>query len=181
MRRELGKEVKRRFYEQLKERLPQIVEIKNERNRLGWKVFEWALSPDVKAYLCLCLSPRDDTFTIEIACSRQDRFPGHLRIMVPHDIPRARIVADKPVDGEFLTRLPYLYSDQDKWWEVMPRLTVEEIMEQQRRLIETGQIEETPLDVGLERIEALVTDAVDRIVEYAVPWLVDQCRHSETI
>jgi hypothetical protein len=176
VRRVLGKEVKRRFCEQLRECLPQIAGVKHDRNRFGWKVFEWALSSDVKADLCLCLSVRDDAFTVEIGWSRQGRFPGHLGIMFPHDIARARIHASEPVDGEFLTRLPYLYTDKDEWWEVIPRLTVKEILEQQQRQIETGQVEETPIEVGLERIEPLVSEAVERIVTYGLPWLSEQCR-----
>lgn len=124
---------------------------------------------------------KDDAFTVEIAWSRQGRFPRHLGYLSPRDIPRSGIRASEPVEGEFRTRLPRFYSDRDQWWEVIPRLTVEKILEQQRRLIETGQVEEAPIEVGLARIEPLVTDAVDRIVEYAVPWLVEQCGQSRTI
>jgi hypothetical protein len=181
VRRQLGKELKRQFKEQLRVKLPQFGEVKIDPNRWGWKVFEWAIAPGMKAYVCLFPSQKDDAFTVDIAWSRQGRFPRHLDYLFPHDIPRARIFASEPVDGEYLTRLPYLYSDRDQWWEVIPRLSVEEILEQQRRQIESGQVEEAPIEAGLERIEPLVTDAVNRIVEYGVPWLVEQCGQSRTV
>lgn len=93
--------------------------------------------------------------------------------MLPRDVPRARIPADSPVDGEFRIRLPYLFTDRDEWWEVIPRLTVEQILERQQLQIDTGQIIETPIEVGLERIEPLVTDAVEKIVQYGIPWLIE--------
>jgi hypothetical protein len=58
VRRKLGQEVKRRFIEQLRMRLPQFVEIEIDPNQFGWRVFEWTLSPDLKAYVCLFLSKK---------------------------------------------------------------------------------------------------------------------------
>ena len=90
-------------------------------------------------------------------------------------MPTSRIPASEPIEGEFLTRLPLLFSDRDEWWEVIPRLSVEEILERQRRMIETGQLVETPVEAGLDRVDSLVSDAVDKIADYAVPWFVEHC------
>lgn len=175
MQRRLSKAVIRRFGEFLKARLPQFVEIAREPGSLNSKVYEWEISPGRKAYVALYLSRRDDAFTIDVAWSHQGRFPAHLGLMEPRSVPRARIRASEPIEGEFLTRLPSLFSDRDEWWEVIPRLSVEEILERQQQMIETGQLVETPIEVGFERLDSLVRDAVNKIADYAVPWFVEHC------
>lgn len=108
----------------------------------------------------------------------QRRFPGHLELMDPRPIPRARIQASAPIAGEYRIRLPYLFTDRDDWWEVIPRLTVAEILARQQESIRSGEFIETPDAVGFERIPMLVDDAIDKIVDYGVPWLIEQCRNA---
>jgi hypothetical protein len=172
MNRQLGKVLRKRFAEELRERLPQFRCVKGHANSGTFNTYEWSVSADLHVYVVLQINTRFDSFTIELSWSKHQGYPAHLNLMFPRDIPLSRIPRDQPKDGEFKFRLSNLYADKDVWWELIPRPTIEEILEQQRILIEEGTMHEDSIEAGLERVDPCVKDAVDKLIEHGIPFVL---------
>lgn len=174
MKRELGKVLRKRFGEELRRRLPQFREAKCDRSSGTYNLYEWIAAAGLHIYLVLQIHTRDDRFTIELSWSRHGRFPEHLGLLYPRDLPVSRISRDRPKDGEFRFRLPYLYALKDVWWELNPTPTLEQILEQQRALTEGGGVPDASIQAGLDRVDPCVQDAVDQILEHGLPFVMTE-------
>jgi hypothetical protein len=171
MRSRLRKALKKELERCLREQRPEFKPVKlpdipylivfGSQTLGGWSVF-----------LSFQVSSRDDSFTAECAWSNKGRFPVTLTQMFPVDIPDKEISHDKPRDGEFRFRLSQLVQPgKDFWWHLSPPLTIEDILRQQRHLIETGTLEEEfPVEKALAKVPAAVEEALGWFVLYALPF-----------
>ena len=171
MKRAIGQVLKRSFRSALKRRCPEFVEIHDAVVPAGAPVFCWDARPRLSFYLVLVTWSREDKFTIEGAWSESGEFPSDEGLSAPRDCPYHRIVKDQPVGGKFRFRLPTLWLDRGEfWWEIVPPVTPEEMIERFDRFVKTSTSEEPTIDELRERIEASAADAVDRIVEHFIPY-----------
>ena len=189
MRSKLAKAVRKEFAARLKRSLPQFklaklreIEFLGKMEKEippGYRLYLWDFSKDLCVYLVLCIAtPKmGDAFTVECAWTRNGRFPSllGLTIMHPCDFPKFGIVCDEPKDGDFLFRIGELWEPHvDHWWWVAPRPSFEEINKWSRE----GNFEgeklfgppEMPIDEAMKNVVPCVEDAINRIIEYAVPY-----------
>ncbi len=162
MKRELGKALRKRFANELRERLPQFREAKADRSSGTYKIYEWAAAPGLHVFLALQIHTRTDQFTIELSWSRHGRYPEHLGLLYPRDQPR---------DGEFRFRLPYLFALKDVWWELLPAPALEQILE---AVIAGEDSPEESIQAGLERVDSCVKEAIDKIIELGLPFVMSE-------
>ena len=108
----------------------------------GNRVLEWRPRANLACYVMLHIRSDHDAFTIEAAWSRNGQFPSRFRYLCPRDWPRHKLHKDRPIKGEFHFRLCRLWEPKDDiWWKV-----------------------------SHESVEAVVRDAIERIVKYGLPY-----------
>jgi len=185
MRSKLGNAVRKEFESRLSQRLPQFRPVKPERIEIfgkmeqeippGWRLYLWHFREDLYFYLLLVIGPQKlgDAFTVECAWTRNARFPALADLMEPYDIPRCNIVHDEPKDGDFKFRIGTLWEPRaDHWWWVAPRMSFEEFSKWVRsEEFKQGLPEpEMSIEDALRNVNTCVEDAVNHIVEYAMPY-----------
>lgn len=195
MRARLAKALRKTFDDLLKKELPffkpvepREIEIQGKKEKEippGWRLYLWDYSQDLYFYLLLNTGTQKtgDSFTVECAWTRNGRFPAMVGLMFPYDIPRARILADKPKNDDFRFRIGQLWQPGlDHWWWLAPRPSFEEMVEWS--LSEESEKTlglmppETPVEEALQNVVPCVEDAIRHIVKYAVPYFENVIRHN---
>ncbi len=186
MRRILANEVRKQFNACMKERLPQFknvkpveIELRGKMIKeipLGYRLYLWEQSDELYFYLLLEIPSKKmgDAFTIECAWTRNRRYPALLGHLFPYDIPRSQIVHDEPQNGDFRFRMGMLWEPRkDHWWWVAPQPNFEGFT---RWLMSGAKVKnqyeppEMPVEEALKNVTPCVHDAVDHIVDYAIPY-----------
>ena len=158
MRSKLGKAVRARFAARLRGVLPQFREIKTAEIPPGSRLYCWERAPDLSFYLLLLVFPQWDEFTIEVAWSRKGQFPDRTMFCDPDE---------EPQDGTLGFRLGRLWEvNKGVWWQ----LTEYPSPAQLERSLLTGQDVMPPVEEIMPNVIPMVDDAINRIVEYAVPY-----------
>jgi len=189
MRSKLGKAVRKRFDEIFTKELPQFEPVTPGKicfdNTLideipqGDRLYLWKYKDDLYLYVFLTIAtPKfGDRFTVEIAWTKNQRYPLCAFCMFPYDIPESEIQHDIPINGDFRFRISELFenrSNEDFWWEVASQPTWEEFEKWNREGDFTGEKlfgpPETPLEEAMKNVESCVKDAVDKIIKYAMSY-----------
>lgn len=157
MRREVGKAVRRHFNDVIGRCLSCFVEMRDVEIPDGDRVYAWQLVPDLAFYLALIIDHRWDAFTIEVAWSRDAKWPAYALLGMPTD----------HADMMARLRIASLWgSKRDFWWHLSREFSLDEIEEATRTLSDLNE----PLELVLPRVEPMVDDAVSRIIDFALPY-----------
>lgn len=189
MRSKLGKAVREKFDNLIRKTLPQfhLVEPREVDTPAGDKCMEtpsgcclylWKCRDNLYFYILLEINPKQgDSFTIELAWTRNKRFPICTDLMFPYDALESGIKRDIPINGDFRFRISELFekhSNEDFWWEVAPSPTWEEFAKWNREADFTGEKlfgpPVMPLEEAMRNVRPCVKDAVDKIEKYAMPY-----------
>ena len=157
MRKEYGTAVRKEFCARFEKALPQF-KLSNDKESAGpgARLYELVVSENLTLYACLGMSRSFEEFVIEVAWSEHNRFP-----------PEHLFSNNEPKNGEACRQLPKFWcKGSSRWWVVEPRDSFEEIMRRHREF----DFEPRPVEAYLPGIPALVEDAVNKIMEYAVPY-----------
>ncbi len=171
MRADLSKLLKKRFISALRRRCPEYIQLNNIALPANAPVFGWTARPAMSFYLVLVTWSKENKFTLEGAWSKNGRFPSAARLSFPRDVLDFGIVKDQPVGGDLRFRLPGLWTPRgDFRWEIVPTPGPEETIARFDRFVQTGKSEERSLESLRERIDATVSDAVNRIGGHWLPY-----------
>ena len=167
------------FDDELKKRVPGFQRVKGEPLPPGCRLFGWQYAPDLTFYLLLNVVD-GERFFIDIAWTRNGCFPD-IPLRRPRDIPELSIRKDEPMHGDFLFRLPMLWLSKDKSWDVVPKRSLQELALE----IESGEFDKRlsnpeTLEDLLPKISELVLDAIAKIEQYAVPYLLQVAKERST-
>jgi hypothetical protein len=178
MRSQVAKAVKKEVERQMSQRLKEFSRIQAEIVP-NFLTFTLQAPGQLSVYVAFQLSPKSDSFTVECALSEKMRFPNHLGLMTPRANAISRLRREEPIDGEFRFRIgDLLEPPRDLWWHLSPPLTSEDIERNMRLLVDTGQMEpEFPVDKAKANLAGAVNDAIDHVLQQAVPYL-EEMAHS---
>ncbi len=153
MRKELGKALRDEFDARLKKLYPQFVQEKVIPNPLGCRLYVWRMRDELKVFLQLYPSNKEDCFTIEIGSSDQLGFDELGLFFGQHEFP--------PVNTR--SRLPLLYTRprNDYWWYLSNRSTIYD---------DFFTFQEDPIGESLTKIEPALNEVFDNIERYAIPY-----------
>jgi len=152
MRSKIGKVLRTKFDQRMKSGLP-IFETDGVSyfppGSRGYVSHSW---PGLSAYIVLSISPKDDTFYIDVAWSRNGRYP-HTAITEPDVL---------PADGDSQFRLNRLYDPKQYqgWYLARPRSLDDDFF----------TFVEESVDVSLERIDPALDDVFGKIKEHVLPY-----------
>lgn len=186
MRRDLAEAVRKDFNACLRARVPQFRMVrprdidflgkKEKEIPPGDRLYLWDFTGDLHLYLLLVIATPQmgDAFTVECAWSRNARFPTLAGLMYPYDVPNSATTRDEPKGGDFRFRIGQLWEPrQDHWWWLAQRPSVEEL----NKWLVSGQLDkgqfappEVPIEEAMKNVRPSVEDAVDHIIDYAIPY-----------
>lgn len=174
MRKEFATALKKQFATRLQQRLPQFRPEKGTGPFAG-RLFKWSVRPGFDAFLFLMIG-REEHFTIEAAWSRDGQFPA-VDLDAPIKLPAP---TTSPLQlGADRFRIPDLWvTGGDFWWEIIPKPSWEERMRYLDELTSGAFEERPPSPEAFAKVGALVEEAVERIVQYAVPYLAEISRRA---
>jgi hypothetical protein len=171
MKRAIGQILKKSFKLAMKRRCPEFVEMHDAVVPEDALVFRWDAHPELSVFLILVTWSREDKFTIEGAWSRNGRFPSDERLSSPRDRPYHGAAKDESAEGRSRFRIPRLWMPRGEyWWEIVPSITPEEMIERIVRHVQTTKSEEPTIEQLRDRIEATVADAIDRVIDHFIPY-----------
>jgi len=156
MRKELVRAVRETFRQAI-ERGRRFTYTK-ERGAAGSDIYVWRYSANLNFFLYLLPSPKSyhDRFMIELAWSNGTSFPERAPLQNKQRL-------DLESDGRI--RLPSLWREQWKsalepWWELGPSA------------VNSGEAFDTEEEIGrrLARVPAVVSDVVEKLGEYGIPF-----------
>ena len=170
MRKEYGKALRSLFQEALKSAAPEFlpVKVKSKYFVPGDRAFERKL--DNGSSLWINLSPNKsgyESFNVEIGWSALGRWPE--LNMVPFLLRPGSSEEEEFNLEEYMTRLPFLWSDEDLWFEIEPFRfsgTEEEMMVSLQRQTESITSVEAESKVG-----EVLPDCIEKLVTYGMPYL----------
>ncbi len=145
--------LRQQFMASLRRLLPAFQEDRKVELPSGWRAYRCEVGGRLTAFVILCLSSKDDRFTVELAWSIDGHLPASSILLTPG--------AEKT--GESI-RLSSLWHPQriDFWWSVGRQRTLEEMA----NFVPGQSVEEKLLD-----IDAKVSDAMTKIRDFGVPYL----------
>ena len=148
------------FRKKMKEQFPLFEPISKGKESPMWSL---RITARLTFFILLSIPHDYDKFYVEIAWSNDGEFPWdrHSEV-VKAELPKCR------------QRLQYLWSNEDNSpWSIVPELSHEERM---KIIMESDDDDDTPLrqpdpplEEALKRVPPLVEDAVNKVVEYAIP------------
>ncbi len=165
MRKEYGRALRKLFAERMKQALPDYPPQKVSTIHFipGDRAFCRGGPGDLRRWIVLSPSPKGlDQFTVMLGWSRLGRYP-ELSMVPCAERPspdRAEFNSD-----EYLTRLPWLWTDVDRWWvvrEFEAPTTPEALL---------ASMAPVPADEALAAVAPQVDDAMERLLEYGAPYL----------
>ncbi len=170
MRTEYGKALRALFAKQMKQTVPHFEEAKVSSMYFwpGDRAYRWQATGQLHCWIVLSPSKKDyDEFTVLIGWSKRGRYPE--LDMVP--------CAEQPTPGqdefsreEYFTRLPSLWTDEDRWWVVKEFRAPQSVADIEASLKPVSAAEAT------RTVEPLVRDAISKIQEFGLPYLKELSR-----
>lgn len=162
MRKELARATRRAFGARLSAVAPQFEEMKGENVGPGSVLYAWQQRPGPVFYILLQFHRFEDWFTLELASSRQAKWPAYA---LPRD------PWDESPDGEVRFRLGRLWEPRKGvWWEFCPRVPYDAPLQ--------DHLKRLPVEELLPKVGPLVDDAIEHVVKYALPY-IDQFSHGQ--
>jgi len=152
MRSQLGKSLRKEFDLKLEKEFSQFNVDKTAIVPSGCKVYVCKIREDFWAFFVLVISPKDDSFTIEVAWTKNKEFPKYA-ITLPNEIPK---------EGNARFRLSRLISpSSDHWW----------YLARKKMLDDDLFISDEPLENCLKKVSPSVNEAIKQLKNYAIPYL----------
>lgn len=163
MRKEYGRVLRELFARRMHEELPEFSQAKLSTIYFtpGDRAFEKKLGDGTSLWINLNIDSKLECFTIEIGWSDFGRWPE--LGMRPSPI-RPENKAEFS-EKEYLTRLPFLWTEMDTWFEIEPFNPESSIKDLMKKM------EPISKDEARDKVSPVVEDCIDRISEYAVPYL----------
>jgi hypothetical protein len=165
MRKEYGKALRSLFSSQMTRAAShfEAVKVKSVFFSPGDRAWRWQANERLHCWIVLSPSKKDyDEFTVLIGWSRRARYPE--LSMVP--------CAELPTPGreefareEYLTRLPYLWGDDDQWWVVKEFRAAQSVAEL------AASLQPIPPSEARDAVDPQVRDPIGKIVEIGLPYL----------
>lgn len=170
MRKEYGKVLRTLFSKEMEKSLRHFEETKVDSVYFwpGDRAFRWKFSDDLHCWIVLSPSQKGyDEFTVLIGWSKMGRYP-ELSMVPCFQMPTSeRTEFD---NDEYLTRLPSLWTHEDRWWvvrEFSPAISAAEL---------EARMKPIPADEARQTVMPLVKDAIDKLQRYGVPYLETFCQ-----
>jgi hypothetical protein len=151
MRSKLGKALRQKFEEELKKQYPQFEEDKKSIIPSGCRLYMWKLKENLFFFVELVLSPKDDSFTIQIGWSKNNDYPLSLNFD-PQEI-------SSKENSRF--RMSLLVTQKDYWWYLAKKSTLDD---------DFFTFVETPIEESLEKISPTIDEVFNQIKEYVIPY-----------
>jgi hypothetical protein len=165
MRKEYGKALRARFSLEMKSALPQFEEVKVKSVYFwpGDRAFCWEASESLYCWIVLSPSNKDyEEFTVLIGWSKLGRFP-ELGMVPCAELPSAG--REEFGNDEYLTRLPFLWGKEDRWW----------VVEELRMPLSVAELEASTQPISAakanEMVAPAIEDAIEKLQERGVPYL----------
>lgn len=153
MQSKLAKALRSQFEKELKNSLPAFSSDDHSEVPSGWRSYRFKVTPTLTLFVVLCLSPRDDRFTVELGWSEIGRLP----------VSGAFRPTDSPRDGGLMFRLSVLWHPQgrDHWWVLGHERTLEEM---------ANFVPDQPAEEKMPDVVPKVADAIEKIVTFGLPY-----------
>jgi hypothetical protein len=170
MRKEYGQALRTLFAAEMRRVAPhfEAVRVKSRYFWPGDRAYRWRATERLHGWVVLSPSRKDyDAFTILIGWSRHARYP-ELNMVPCAELPTSS--RDEFARDEYLTRLPYLWGQEDRWWVIREfdlRLTVAEL---------EASLQPIPDVEAKASVAPGVVEAVSRIQTVGIPYLEELVR-----
>lgn len=163
MHSDISAAVRQEFHSRLGATLPHFA-VSNELDTPpGSVLYRWAARDDLVFFLLLQFHRREEWFTVEIAWSRHGRWPAT-------EVDRDPDLDSRKDTSRFRAGRLWAPPQEDIWWRLAPRVSVEAPLE--------GHFVAVPQDELRRRVPAAVDDAVQRLVQHAVPYFTRVAAHN---
>ena len=165
MRKEYSKALRSLFSSEMKRAISHFEEVKVKSVYCwpGDRAYLWKATEQLHCWIVLSPNHKDyDEFTVLIGWSKQARYP-ELGMVPCAEYPTPN--RDEFEREEYLTRLPYLWGNEDKWWVVQKFNASQTLKELEARLQPISSSE------AIEAVAPLVRDAVHMIKDKGLPYL----------
>ena len=174
MKKELNKALRDLFDRGMAARLPQFKQVKVESAYFwpGNRAYRWDSRPGLTAWVVLNPNPSgQDQFTVMVGWSTMDRYP---ELSMQPNLRRPEPDHAEFEELEYLTRLPFLWTQEDRWWIVrdLTKPNLESLMESIRAL---------PSAEALALVEPHANDALDKLEQLALPYLQARANWNGTV
>lgn len=169
MRKEYSQALRKLFSKRMKEEFPQFLETKVPSTyfRPGDRAYRWSVTGRLQCWIVLSPSNKDyDEFNILIGWSKLGRYP-ELSMVPCAELPspeRREFEHD-----EYLTRLPYLWTDRDVWWAVKKYQPAQSVADLKASLEPVSATE------AHDQVQPRVEEAIRKLSEYGVSYLKELC------
>lgn len=153
MQTTLATSLRREFAAALRRLLPSFAEDKNVELPCGWRAYRCVADRKFTSFVILCISPREDRFTVEVAWSLTGQLPCSEILQAP----------GTEKTGESL-RLSLLWHPQqvDHWWTIGKQRTLEDL---------ANFAPDEPVAEKLRDVEAKVAEAMAKLQAFGIPYL----------
>lgn len=160
MKSQLARKVRDQFKRRMAEELPPFVAIAADTP--GDACYKWRARSELAVFVELCISTKDDAFTVEVGWSTDGEFPGSLSQFAAwlYDDPARGIKKSSEHEGGLRFRVGQLFRPpKDYWWDVVRG--------------EAGEFNWRPPrpPPSHEKIEGCIQDAVRLVKEQALPYV----------
>ncbi len=183
MRSELGKAVRRRFWERMTSELPMFHKVVSATVGVGEPVYRWCIATRLHCYVYLYVIPNwdMDCFTIELGCSPHE-FPeypvGHIAAPTPDLHVLSSHLEER--NGRVRFRLPFLYEEEWRglgeepfWWLTAGRNGESEGSTSAGSVSAAASGNASgclALEQALEQVGPRVDDAFERLKSFGIPY-----------
>jgi hypothetical protein len=169
MRKEYSQALRKIFSRRMKEELPQFSETKVSSMYFwpGDRAYGWSVTDKLRCWIVLSPSKKDyDEFNILVGWSKLGRYPELSMVRcAEHPSPERREFKH----DEYLTRLPYLWTDHDVWWVVKEFRPAQSVADLKVSLEPVSAAE------AHHHVQPRVEDAIRKLNEYGIPYLKELC------
>jgi hypothetical protein len=168
MRKEYRKALLKHFDKRIQEMIPEFspVNLSNIYFTLGDRAFEKRLLNGESHWINLNINPKFECFTVEIGWSALGRWP-ELSMRPSALRPNHN---SEFAEQEYITRLPFLWTTDDYWFEIEPFNSNTDLESLKK------QLEPIKSNKAHEKVTPMVEESVDRIVEYAIPYFEERAK-----
>ena len=170
MRKEYGKALRKLFGQKIQAKLPDYspAKISNIYFTPGDRAFEKKVENEVSYWINLNVNQKLECFTAEIGWSAMGRWPE----LSMRPSPIRPDYNSEFEEREYITRLPFLWTKDDYWFEIEPFKPGSDLESLKK------QMEPIADDKVLERVAPVVEDCIDRIVQYAIPYFEEHAKRN---
>ena len=170
MRKEYGKAIRKLFAQKIQEKLPDFrpAKISNIYFTPGDRAFEKKVGNEVLYWINLNVNQKFECFTVEIGWSAIGRWPE----LSMRPSPIRPDYNSEFEEQEYITRLPFLWTQDDYWFEIEPFNPGSDLESLKK------QVEPIEDDKAHEKVAPVVEECTDRIVQYAIPYFEEHAKRN---